>query len=83
MVILIAALAVAGWVIARPEAAETLPEGCREAVTLLCADPAWPGEGAPGGAGPRAGAPEGPPRLVPIAPPAPPVAGAPGVTGAK
>jgi hypothetical protein len=48
------------------------PEGCRDGVTLLCADPSWP---ARTGAAPAEG--WAPPALRRIAPPAPPIAGAP------
>ena len=49
-----------------------VPAGCRDGVTLFCADPSWP-DGT--GAAPAEG--WTPPVLRPVAPPAPPIAGAP------
>lgn len=75
--ILIAALIAIGWVAAGPKAMEDVPEGCREAITLLCADPAWPEAPRDGASG---GTPSADPLpLRPISPPAAPVAGATGV----
>ena len=60
--LLLAAPALAG---PNTPAGKDLPEGCRNGVTLLCADPSF--EGArPAPAGPVA-------TLAPISPPAPPV----------
>lgn len=49
-----------------------VPGGCRDGVTLFCADPSWPG-----GIGAEPAEGWAPPVLRPIAPPAPPLAGAP------